>query len=68
MAKDLDAGVRDLEKALRDGDAAAVSAAMDALTQRYDEGVQDSAVTPEAADRLGPLLADLQAAVDGYTG
>ena len=68
VAKDLDAGVRDLEKALRDGDAAAVSAAMDALTQRYDEGVQDGTVTPEAADRLDPLLADLQAAVDGYTG
>jgi eukaryotic-like serine/threonine-protein kinase len=68
VAKDLDAGVRDLEKALRDGDAAAVSGAMDALTQRYDEGVQDGTVTPDAADRLDPLLADLQAAVDGYTG
>ncbi len=67
-AKDLDSAARDLEKALRDGDAQAVADAMDNLTQVYDQGVQDGKVGQDAADQLDPLLADLQDAVAAYTG
>lgn len=67
-AKDLDAAVRDLDKALRDGDPAAVGDAMDALTQQYEQGVQDGTISPDAAAAMDPLLTDLQGTVDAYTG
>jgi serine/threonine protein kinase len=66
-AKTLDAPMRDLEKALRDGDPGAASTATEALTQAYDAGVQDASIGSDAAAALDPLLADLQDAVDAYS-
>ena len=66
-ARTLDAPMRDLEKALRDGDPGAASTATEALTQAYDAGVQDASIGSDAAAALDPLLADLQDAVDAYS-
>ena len=38
----------------------------DKLVEEYDKGVQDGTITAEASDRLDPLLADLDDAVDAY--
>ena len=65
-AKKLDEGVRNLEKALRDGDPQKVSDARDKLVQDYDKGVQDGTITPDATARLDPPLADLNDSVDTY--
>ncbi len=67
-AKGLDAGVRELDKAVRDGDPVKVADAMDRLSATYDAAVGDGKVSPEAAASLDPLLADLQAAVDDFSG
>ena len=65
-AKTLDDGVRKIERALRDDDPQKVSDETDTLVQDYDQLVQDGTITPEAAQQLDPLLADLTDAVDTY--
>jgi len=66
VAKTLDEGVRDVDKALREGEQENVSEEADALVQDYDEGVQDGSIPSEATAELDPLLADLTDAVDAY--
>ena len=65
-AKTLDDGVRNVEKALREDDPQKVSDERDKLVQDYDKGVQDGTITADASDRLDPLLADVNDAVDAY--
>ena len=65
-AKTLDDGVRNLRRALRDGDSQKVSEETDKLVEGYDKGVDDGSITPEASQQLDPLLADLRDAVDTY--
>lgn len=67
-AKKLDDIVRDIDKALRDDDREKVSAETDKLVEEYDKAVQEGKVTPEAAQRLDPLLQDVTDAVDAYVG
>jgi hypothetical protein len=66
VAKTLDDRVRDVEKALRQDDPQAVSAATNALVEEYDNHVQDGSIGPEASSRLDPLVGDLTGAVDAY--
>ena len=66
-AKTLDDGVRNLRRALRDGDSQKVSEETDKLVEGYDKGVDDGSITPEAGQQLDPLLADLRDAVDTYS-
>jgi len=65
-AKTLDDGVRNLRRALRDGDSQKVTEETDKLVEGYDKAVDDGSITPEASQRLDPLLADLRDAVDTY--
>jgi eukaryotic-like serine/threonine-protein kinase len=65
-AKTLDDGVRNIRKALRDGDPQKVSDERDKLVQDYDKGVQDGTITPEASAQLDPQLGDLNDAVEAY--
>jgi serine/threonine-protein kinase len=65
-AKTLDNRVRDIEKALREGDPQKVSDARDKLVDDYGKGVQDSTISSDAAARLDPLLADVDDSVDAY--
>ena len=67
-AKKLDDVVRDIERALRDDDAEKVSEETDKLVEEYDKAVQEGTVPADAAARLDPLLQDLSAAADAYTG
>ena len=67
-AKKLDDIVRDIEKALRADEPDTVAAETDKLVEEYDKAVQEGQVTPEAAQRLDPLLQDLTDAVDAYVG
>jgi eukaryotic-like serine/threonine-protein kinase len=65
-AKTLDDGVRNVRRALRDGDPKKVSRESDKLAQDYDKAAQDGSITPEAATALDPLLADVTDAVTTY--
>jgi serine/threonine-protein kinase len=66
VAKTLDDRVRDVEKALREDDPEKVSEERDMLVEDYDKGVQDGTIPAEATQRLDPLLADVNDAVDAY--
>jgi eukaryotic-like serine/threonine-protein kinase len=66
-AKTLDEGVRDVEKALRDDDPEKVAEERDKLVEDYDKGVQDGTIPADATQRLDPLLADINDAVDDFT-
>ena len=58
--------MRDVEKALRDDDPEKVSEERDKLVEDYDKGVQEGSIPADAAQRLDPLLADVNDAVDAY--
>jgi hypothetical protein len=58
--------VRNVRRALRDGDPKKVSRESDKLAQDYDKAAQDGSITPEAATALDPLLADVTDAVTTY--
>jgi eukaryotic-like serine/threonine-protein kinase len=62
-AKTLDERVRDVEKALRQGDAEKVSEETDKLVEDYRGLVADGGIPAAAAQRLDPLLRDLTDAV-----
>lgn len=66
VAKTLDTRAKDVEKALRQDDPQAVSAATNALVEEYDNHVQDGSIGPDASSRLDPLVGDLTGAVDAY--
>ena len=65
-AKTLDDGVRNIRRALRDGDAQKVLRRTPKLAQGYDKAVGDGSITPGSSQQLDPLLADLKDAVDSY--
>ena len=65
-AKTLDDGVRNVRRALRDGDAQKASEETDKLVEGYDKAVGDGSITPGSSQQLDPLLADLKDAVDSY--
>ena len=67
-AKTLDDIVRDIEKALREDEPDTVAAETDKLVEEYGKAVAEGTVTPEAAQRLDPLLQDVTDAVDAYVG
>jgi serine/threonine protein kinase len=67
-AKTLDDGVRDVRKALREGDADKLAEEVDNLAEDRDSAVSEGSIPPEGAQRLDPLLADLQDAARAYGG
>ncbi|MBR7742264.1 serine/threonine protein kinase [Phycicoccus sp. BSK3Z-2] len=66
--QDLRQQLRDVESALRDGDAEGVAEARDDFVESYREAVSDGEVSPEAAGTLDPVVQDLSNAVDAYVG
>ena len=67
-AKTLQGDLRDLEKAVRDGDPAAASDARDVLRSDYYAAVSSGDIDPDGVSGLQPLLEDVSSAVDGYIG
>ncbi|MGG5257169.1 protein kinase domain-containing protein [Phycicoccus avicenniae] len=65
-AKTLDQEIRDIDKALRDGDAGTLVDVRNSMLEEYGTNVSSGAIPPEAADRLDPLVQDLADAVDAY--
>ena len=65
-AEVLDDIVGDIRQGVREDDPVKTSAETDKLVEEYDKLVDSGAVTTEAALRLGPLLADVQTAVDAF--
>jgi eukaryotic-like serine/threonine-protein kinase len=67
-AKTLDDRVREVRQALREDDPEKVSEETDKLVEEYGNAVDEGTVTPEADQRLGPLLQELTDAVGDYAG
>ncbi|MBM6399595.1 serine/threonine-protein kinase [Phycicoccus sonneratiae] len=65
-AKTLQQEIRDIDKALRDGDAGTLVDVRNSMLEEYGTNVDSGAIPPEAADRLDPLVQDLADAVDAY--
>jgi serine/threonine-protein kinase len=58
--------IRDIDRALRDGDSGTLVDVRNSMLEEYGTNVSSGAIPPEAADRLDPLVQALADAVDDY--
>lgn len=65
-AKTLQQEIRDIDKALRDGDSRKLLDVRNSMLEEYGTNVDSGAIPPDAADRLDPLVQELADAVDAY--
>ncbi|QIM20896.1 hypothetical protein G7075_06710 [Phycicoccus sp. HDW14] len=65
-AKTLQQEIRDIDRALRDGDSRKLLDVRNSMLEEYGTNVDSGAIPPEAADGLDPLVQKLADAVDAY--